>query len=203
MNNMNENKSNIVDAHAPYGIVWQNFFSREEIIQIFQLANLFPWEKGGTLSGIEDNNTEIEEKVRRSSVKWMYPNDKTKWIYLRIKEKIKEINENHFNFQITGCENIQFSEYSEENLGKYGFHTDMLVHKNGLRKLTISIPLVDVSEYEGGEFLFNLAEDSTFIAKQEVGTAIIFPSWMLHCVNPVRKGKRYSLVTWIYGEMLK
>jgi predicted 2-oxoglutarate/Fe(II)-dependent dioxygenase YbiX len=32
---------------------------------------------------------------------------------------------------------------------------------------------------------------------QLAGVPIMFPSWMIHRVTPVKVGKRYSLVAWI------
>ena len=41
------------------------------------------------------------------------------------------------------------------------------------------------------------------VLKPEAGTGIIFPSWMPHRVKPVTKGKRISLVAWMYGAAWK
>ena len=51
--------------------------------------------------------------------------------------------------------------------------------------------------YEGGEFEFFL---ETHLIKEKTGTVIVFPSYMVHRVNPITKGTRYSLVAWFVGE---
>ena len=35
------------------------------------------------------------------------------------------------------------------------------------------------------------------------GSMIVFPSYTYHCVTPVTKGTRYSLVLWANGEPFK
>jgi predicted 2-oxoglutarate/Fe(II)-dependent dioxygenase YbiX len=39
--------------------------------------------------------------------------------------------------------------------------------------------------------------------QQTPGTVLVFPSFMPHGVEPVTKGIRYSIVTWMVGEYFK
>ena len=63
------------------------------------------------------------------------------------------------------------------------------------RKLSMTIVLN--KNYEGGEFEFFSETD---LIKEKTGTVIVFPSYMVHRVNPITKGTRYSLVVWFVGE---
>jgi PKHD-type hydroxylase len=66
------------------------------------------------------------------------------------------------------------------------------------RKISISIPLNDASEYEGG--VLELNQGSTIVRmNQKAGLPVIFPSWLTHRVSPVTRGRRYSLVAWVRG----
>jgi hypothetical protein len=78
--------------------------------------------------------------------------------------------------------------------GHYDWHEDHAEGGNfSLRKLSFVIPLND--GYEGGEFrLFHHP-----VAEQAKGTMIVFPSYKTHCVSPVTKGERWSLVGWVTG----
>jgi PKHD-type hydroxylase len=38
---------------------------------------------------------------------------------------------------------------------------------------------------------------------QEKGDIIVFPSFMVHGVEPVTKGKRFTVVTWLVGPYFK
>jgi PKHD-type hydroxylase len=67
------------------------------------------------------------------------------------------------------------------------------------RKLSFSIMLND--DYEEGEFFMNLGEKFNVPLKK--GDMLIFPSFILHGVNPVKTGTRKSLVGWVTGPKFK
>jgi PKHD-type hydroxylase len=71
-----------------------------------------------------------------------------------------------------------------------------------VRKLSMSIQLSDPKDYKGSQLQFwETQKDKNFPNSQ--GTAIIFPSYMLHRVTPLLSGTRYSLVTWVGGPNFK
>jgi hypothetical protein len=78
----------------------------------------------------------------------------------------------------------------------YDFHKDF-GRKVTERHLSISICLNN--EYEGGEFVFKLDNESLLTIPQNVGDAVIFPSNFMfpHQVNKVTKGTRYALIGWV------
>ena len=65
------------------------------------------------------------------------------------------------------------------------------------RKLSVVVQLTDPDEYEGGEFKFKYVEQPEGFNNR--GSVLVFPSYLEHCVTPVTKGTRHSLVTWIEG----
>ena len=67
---------------------------------------------------------------------------------------------------------------------------------NKVSKLSLTIILND--DFEGGEFEFH--NNHSPIKENGVGTAIVFPSYLVHRVRPITKGTRYSLVSWFCGE---
>lgn len=61
--------------------------------------------------------------------------------------------------------------------------------------------LTDPHEYEGGELELH---DGVFkYLPKNQGAVIAFPSYVLHKVNPVTRGVRHSLVTWVTGPQFK
>ena len=78
-----------------------------------------------------------------------------------------------------------------------------------IRKISIIVTLSSRESYEGGELKFDFGEHySKKINKnldhlREPGTIIIFPSFLQHCVTPVKSGVRYSLVSWCSGDPWK
>ena len=85
--------------------------------------------------------------------------------------------------------------------GKYETHVDTF-HKlsNETRKLTILVFLND--DFEGGKFYIANGHKKLY-PEQKKGTVLIFPSFMPHGVEPVTKGIRYSIVTWMVGPYFK
>lgn len=77
-----------------------------------------------------------------------------------------------------------------------------------VRKISMTLNLTDPDEYEGGDLMFNFGastdyEPFTFKEARKQGTIVIFPSFLEHCVSPVKKGIRYSLVLWTLGPSFK
>ena len=70
-----------------------------------------------------------------------------------------------------------------------------------IRKISMTIPLVDGSEYEGGDFVIKNSFGDEIVIKEarKKGSVIVFPSFLLHKVTPVTAGTRYSLVMWTLG----
>lgn len=83
---------------------------------------------------------------------------------------------------------------------KYGAHADAAVMNiPGARlrsDLSCTIFIAPPSSYEGGE-LSIVAGTRTLAFKGEPGSAIIYPSTMLHEVVPVRSGQRLVAITFI------
>ena len=104
-----------------------------------------------------------------------------------------------YDMQITGLiERPQLLRYTAPSKG-YGWHLDIGRGDASTRKISISLILND--NYEGGELGF-FSEGESFI-RPEAGMAVCFPSFMPHCVTPVTKGERWSLVCWVGGEPLR
>ena len=106
---------------------------------------------------------------------------------------------------------INISKYSSENhfieydyAGKFDVHTDTIwdvdvkdFNKKPIRKLS-SITLLN-DTFTGGKLaLWYMGNRYSF--EFNAGDIVFFPSFVLHKVDPVESGVRYSLVSWSYGE---
>jgi|TARA_R110002020_G_scaffold155611_2_gene336758 hypothetical protein len=139
-----------------------------------------------------------------------------KWIYDILNPFIHAANKQAgWNFQWDWNESSQFTIYEKGHY--YGWHTDQgtspLKHTskniNGKeRKLSLTLQLTDKTKYEGGDFQFKWIQDDkkgllnikTVDAAKDIGTIIIFPSFIWHQVTPITKGRRDSLVNWSLGR---
>jgi PKHD-type hydroxylase len=78
-----------------------------------------------------------------------------------------------------------------------------------IRKLSMTISLNSGEEYEGGDLKFDIGahtyKDNIICCNEmrQKGSLIVFPSFLPHCVAPITKGTRYSLVLWSLGQPWK
>ena len=95
---------------------------------------------------------------------------------------------------------IQFARYAP---GKtYHDHIDAAVmsRANPMRSdLSMTIFLNDGSEYEGGELVLDSDLVSRSI-KSRAGNAVLYPTYSVHRVAPVKSGVRKVCVLWIQSE---
>ena len=96
-----------------------------------------------------------------------------------------------------GFSQIRFNRYKKNQImSKHADHIHQLFtgEKRGIPILSIVCVLND--DYEGGEFI--MFDD--YEIKFKAGDLIVFPSVFLypHLVKPVKKGIRYSFVSWAY-----
>jgi len=181
-------------------IYWDDLFTTDELKKITEYCEsieLIP----SIVHGGEDRET--TEKIRISDVNFHYRSNETAWIFDRFNELIQTVNEQYYGFELNGYDRIQYAEYDGKRLGNYDWHVDMALghaseYAPDMRKLSLSLLLND--DFEGGEFQIasskgTLNED----LPMRKGRTILFPSFMMHRVKPVTKGKRKSLVIWVLG----
>ncbi len=109
------------------------------------------------------------------------------------------INHEKWQYNITHSNQTEFLMYEVD--GKYEAHVDTF-HQlgNETRKLTCLAILND--DFEGGKFYIMNSHEKIY-PPQEKGDIIVFPSFMVHGVEPVIKGKRFTVVTWLVGPYFK
>ena len=177
----------------------KDVFSPEECQKIIKIGNNLKPQLGKIIG---KNGQEICKKnVRKSLTSWISPNPDTEWIYIKLQQIVEEMNKKFFKLHLTGInESLQFTKYQAPD-GHYHTHIDKM-YNGYIRKLSLTIQLTDPSKYEGGELeLFQ--QDKPLVVRKEQGTAIFFPSYVLHGVKPVTKGERCSLVGWFTGDPFK
>ena len=155
---------------------------------------------------------EMDKIKRDCKIAWINET----WIYDLINPFIHTANQRaRWNFQWDWNEDSQFTIYEKGH--SYGWHVDQspeaFKHKNKnidgkTRKLSLTLQLTDKSTYTGGDFQLmwilgdkkDLLNIITVNDAKDIGTIIIFPSFIHHQVLPITKGKRESLVNWSIGK---
>ena len=120
------------------------------------------------------------------------------YFYEKIREMVVNINKELWSFDLCDYgEPLKFMEYTEGGFAI--MHSDLShINVSKYRKLTIVVQLSDENEYEGGDLVIQFYEKEQIMPKK-IGTVIIFPSILMHRINPVTKGVRNTIVAFAYG----
>ena len=209
------------DTRAP-AVHLRNVFDPEGLKNMIkEITKQAPAEKGTHAEG--DGIDSVDAK-RKSTVRWFM--DFNFEQHLRTAVDLANFNAG-WRYDIVKSEMLQFTEYSPG--GHYSWHTDGAgCHHSArlwqmsdkpqnlretkdvqllgtVRKISVSVILND--DYEGGELEFleidHNGELRVTKITPEIGSAIIFPSYINHRVTPVTKGTRYSVVAWYGGPPFK
>ena len=118
---------------------------------------------------------------------WNYVKQEITRLYSFYKAKFPMMESNKIN-------QIDLLKYSVG--GKYEVHTDHFT--TSVRNLSVIINLNE--GYEGGDLVFtNQQQKEVKRMKLGKGSIVFFPSNFMypHCIEPITKGVRYSIVSWL------
>lgn len=140
--------------------------------------------------------------MRRSEIRWIRGAD-AQWAFDRLRGIVLAANAS-LGFDLVGLDTLQLTEYDASYRGHYDWHMDFGTGPDmRFRKLSIVVQLSDPGDYEGGELFVCTANNTrasmTSPMCKRQGCAVVFPSYMLHRVSEVTRGKRRSLVGWVEG----
>lgn len=171
---------------------WEKAFSNEECDEIIKYCK-----KRKLSDGLVNNPHSMDEKYRHSKILFFGPGEMD-WVFRKLTDICLNLNDRFFGFDLWGFgEGLQFTEYNAPG-GKYNYHLDRCFDKP-VRKLSLVVQLTDPKKYEEGNLELLLSDEPTKI-NREKGYLVLFPSYILHRVTPIKKGTRHSLVGWITGK---
>ncbi len=116
------------------------------------------------------------------------------WVFERVGNIVGRANRDTFRFQLDGQMSVDVLEYDPS--GYFDWHVDIGAGIFSTRKLSIVTFLTAPEDYEGGNLCFMDQGEPLRLAQ---GTMAIFPSYLLHKVEPVTRGTRHTLVSWAHG----
>ncbi len=143
-------------------------------------------------------------QVRRADVVWLDDLPQAGWVMDRMIGIMVAANREGYGFDLTDFgESAQAARYDAAKGAHFDWHADI---GGGMwamrRKLTVVVQLSDPGDYQGGE-LDIWAGHTPQTAPRDMGTAIVFPSFHLHRVQPVTEGMRWSLTLWAHGPAFR
>ena len=184
-----------------------NFLDREYCNEVIKNLELSQWDKHTWESSSEvrfspsgDYEPDFLVHDSRGWTTTDYPAQINNFIIKELKnalvEYVKGLQLTWFE-SWTGYSKIKFLRYSERHMmSEHCDHISSLFDGD-----TKGIPILSIigalnDDYEGGQLM--MFQDKEI--KMKAGDLIIFPSIFLypHRIEPVRKGKRYSYVSWVF-----
>jgi len=187
------------------GLYIENVFSESECEKILSYRTEWKREDGK----IERHSEGVSNLEYRRTTLYVPRRDdeSVEWLIEKITNIVNAGNsepEMGWKFNIRGMmEPFCIMEYTEGSLhesgidGHYAFHIDIGPEViQSMRKISYSVILND--DYDGGLLNLKMGRQDNY-PPQKKGDIIIFPSYLLHCIEPVTRGTRYALVGWIHG----
>jgi predicted 2-oxoglutarate/Fe(II)-dependent dioxygenase YbiX len=173
--------------------VFPDVLTKEACQKIVDGCNAGPLEKAGIGGSKGVIDTEIRDVNR-------VPLPVYKGIAATMAGMALHANQQAWKFDLTHANQSEFLRYDKE--GHYYAHIDTFITKptNDCRKLTALLFLND--DFEGGKLFIQDGHNKRY-PPQTPGTVIVFPSFLMHGVENVTKGVRYSLVTWMVGPSFR
>jgi len=166
-------------------------FSAEECERIIRLP-LPGVEAGVQTEG--DAQGQVDYQSRRTRERPVPPDPEYMWIYQRLAAVIREANQKAYNFRLDDFMTVTVLEYSPD--GFFDWHMDLGTGIFAARKLSLVTFLTPPEDYEGGDLRMMDGGPPLRLAQ---GATIIFPSYIMHKVEPVTRGNRFTLVSWVHG----
>jgi PKHD-type hydroxylase len=180
-----------MNSHVSSPLVFTGIFSPQECQRIMGLSQHRP-QRAGTMMYARPG-------VRKSSIAWIDIGEDSQWLYEKVWNTFLAVNR-WYKFDLLGLvDEIQFASYSAGD--GFGWHLDAGGGQTSTRKLSMSVQLCDDEEYSGGDL--EMCACPQLDPRRRRGTLIVFPSFLAHCVTPVTRGTRCSLVAWAHGPVFK
>jgi predicted 2-oxoglutarate/Fe(II)-dependent dioxygenase YbiX len=195
------------DFFARLGLfVVPNFLSQDICAKLRSALASADWKPAPVAEGGQDTYDEEYRKTKQHTIDDASKNE----MYERL-SAIRTQLESHFHTPLSGCQAPRFLSYSVGDF--FRAHADTaddtdLQEEIKARKVSAVVFINRNSHegpetYSGGALVFYglFPEDPQlrsrgFPLQPEEGLLIAFPSRMRHEVEPVTRGKRYSIVTW-------
>ena len=174
-------------------VTYVSLFTPGECKDIVNMGNSLIKEEGR----LQHKNGRWAKGVGRNcSIAWFHTTSiGSGWFFKKLHYALQSINDEYYGFKIKVPYSLQFTEYKA--FQKYDWHFDNGA-ENDTRSLACVVNLQNAVLGGGTEIKANEWKNGEFSG--DVGSATIFPCYLLHRAKKVYLGTRYSLVGWTKTE---
>jgi SM-20-related protein len=186
--------------------VFPNFLSHDICAKLQSTLASSEWKRAPVAEGGQDTYDEEHRKTKQHAIDHV----SEKEMHVRLLA-IRPQLESHFHMPLSRCQAPRFLSYSVGDFFRAHRDTadDADLHEEIKARKVSAVVFINRNAQEGPEtysggalVLYGLFPDDSqlkskgFPLQPEEGLLIAFPSRMMHEVQPVTRGKRYSIVTW-------
>jgi len=168
-------------------------FSPDQVMAMVEQleTNQDDWRAGAETAGWHARAVKNNQQLDRSSA-----------LHQRLAASVQQQMESHPLVQAAAFpRQIHGILFSRSGVGEgYGRHVDNAWMAGGRSDLSFTIWLSDPTSYEGGELTLETG-DGERSYRLPAGHCLVYPSTLLHCVEPVRSGQRLVAVGWIESRI--
>jgi hypothetical protein len=188
-------------SHPPV-LVIPDVLSREDcqkLINIFAMQGQTFVEPGHGVADTQvDYKMRIPEYGRKDRIDhWIMQPSTNAFIDDRFKRRLFPEIQKSFHYRITKRELMRIGLYEGERGGELHGHRDNTKPQVAHRRFACSVNL-NSEQFEGGAIRFPEYGDQRY--RPETGAAIVFSSSLLHEAMHVTAGKRFVLLSFLYGD---
>lgn len=191
-----EKDDSLVRQHAPVLLV------RDALVGDLCRRVMAAWEAGETVeTGVEASAdgtrrevADIQRKRRRDLT--VTDPDLLRTLTDHIGRRVMPELTRAFAYQATRFEGFKIGCYDEASEGFFAPHRDSFSPATAHRRFALTLNLNE--DYEGGELRFPEYGNRRF--RPAPGEALIFSGSLLHEVLPVTRGRRFVLLSFLFGE---
>lgn len=178
-------------------LVLPNVFDRTFCQQLIDLYEFHGGEETGFMEEVNGKTVGKFDRTHKRRRDHMIEEEPTmkecqKWVQRRIIPEIEKVH----HFIVTRMERYLIGCYTAEDGGHFAPHRDNTTSGTAHRKFAVSINLND--DFDGGQVGFPEYGPQTF--KAPAGGAVVFSCSLLHTVTPVRRGRRYAFLPFLYDD---
>lgn len=179
------------------GVVSLRLFDPADCREILErVSKLKEWNAALIREGLEDGDYGNVTKPDERSAH-ILNSVHADWLYSEFEQKIftlaKPLVQKLWDLDLNSCSGTQLLKY--EAAGHYRPHRDTGVD---LEQRYFSVVCYLNDDFDGGRTLFPALD---YAVTPEAGRAVLFPSTYLHGSEPVIKGRKFVLVSWIDGPV--
>lgn len=187
-------EATVVTAHAPVLLI-PNVLSADDCAALIDLYERDNYETGVATEASGVGAQEIDHSFKHRRDHQIADPDMIARVNNRLARRIVPEIKKAFNYEVTRFEHLRIGCY-DAGAGFFRAHRDNTKPATAHRKFALTLCLND--GYEGGHLRF--PEYGGALYRPAAGGAVVFACSLLHEVVDVTQGRRFSLITFFFGE---